>query len=82
LGLVAVGGNDGQDVGFAQNQQLVGFELEFGARILGEQDALTLFDIGYDTLTAIENAARTDARNLALLRFFPSRYRAARCRSW
>jgi len=37
---------------------------------LANRTALTLFDIGYDTLTAIENAARTDRQDLALLRFF------------
>src|SRR3954471_12015328 len=38
--LVPGGRDDGQDVCFAQDQQLVLFELELGARVFGEQHAV------------------------------------------
>src|ERR1051326_1890520 len=65
--LVSVRGDDGQDVGLAQDQQLVLFEFELGARVLGEQHALALFDIRDDALAGIEHAAGADCQHFALL---------------
>src|SRR3977135_3690474 len=42
--LLAVTGNDGQDVRLAQNQQLIQVELELSTRILGKQHAFALLD--------------------------------------
>src|SRR5437762_347445 len=51
--LLPVRGDDRQNVGFAQDQQLVLFELELGTRILGEQHALALLDVGYHSLARV-----------------------------
>src|SRR5690348_13426994 len=68
--LVSVRGDDGQNVGLAQDQQLVLIELEFGTRIFGEQHALALFDIGADAFAGIEHAPGPDGQNFALLGLF------------
>src|SRR5688572_6211080 len=63
----AVADHDGQNVGFAQDQQLILVELELGARVLGEQNLLALLHVGDDALTGIEDPAWPDSENLALL---------------
>src|SRR5579864_8542620 len=68
--LLSVRRDDGQDVGLAQDQQVILVELEFRARILGEQDAFALFDIRQDALASIENAAGANCQHFPLLGLF------------
>jgi hypothetical protein len=58
---------------FAQDEQLVLLELELGAGILGEKDLFALLDIGHDTLARVEDAARADSQDPALLGLFLGR---------
>src|SRR5689334_8272354 len=70
LPLVGAVVDDGQDVGLAQDQQLVVLVLDLGARVLGEQDAVAGLELHRDSLAVVRHAAGADRDHLALLRLF------------
>src|SRR3954462_12064518 len=57
-----------QDVRLAQDQNLVGAELDLGAAVLAENDLVALFDVHGDVLAVFVAGARADRQDAAALR--------------
>src|SRR6185503_12219687 len=64
----AIADDLGQDVRLAQDQDLVGSELDLGPAVLGEDDLVTLLDVHLDVLPVLVARAGTDREDLAALR--------------
>src|SRR6185503_10776406 len=60
-------GDDGEDVLLADDQELVLIELELGAGVLAVEDLLADLDVHRLALAVVEDAARADGDDLALL---------------
>src|SRR5262245_56791984 len=69
----AVADDLGQDVRLAQDQDLVGAELDLGAAVLGEDDLVTLLHVHLDVLPVLVAGAGADGEDLAALRLLPRR---------
>src|SRR5919197_2254752 len=63
----AVSGDDGEDVLLADDQELVVIELELGPGVLAVEDLLPDLDVHRLALAVVEDAARADGEDLALL---------------
>src|SRR5262245_3858708 len=61
---------DGEDVILAKDQVLVPVDLDLGARVLAEQDAVAALDVQGDPLAVVADLAETHGDDLALLGFF------------
>src|SRR3954462_1722014 len=61
-------GDLGEDVGLAQDQQVLAFDGDLGAAVLGVQDLVTLGDVERDALAVVVELALADREHLALLR--------------
>src|SRR5213080_1034857 len=59
--------DDGEDVLLADDEEILLVHLELGARVLGIEDLLALFDVDMLALPVVEDAAGTDGQDLALL---------------
>src|SRR6185503_4193579 len=59
--------DEGEDVLLGQDQELLTIELEFGARVLLEQDLVAFLELDRDALPVFIAIARTDCEDLALL---------------
>src|SRR5918997_1384924 len=57
-----------QDVRLAQDQHLVGADLDLGASVLGEDDLVTLLHVHLDVLPVLVARAGTDGEDAAALR--------------
>src|SRR3954447_713787 len=57
-----------QDVGLAQDQQLVAADLDLGTAVLREDDRVALGDVERHEIAAVVAAARTDGQDAAALR--------------
>src|SRR3989442_1486882 len=64
-----------QDVRLAENQNLVGAELDLGAAVLAEDDLVALFEVDRDVLAVLVTGARADGQDAAALRLLLRRYR-------
>src|SRR5918994_4385500 len=64
----AIADDLGQDVRLAQDQDLVGAELDLGSAVLGEDDLVTLLDVHLDVLPVLVTRAGTDCEDTAALR--------------
>src|SRR3954466_4570524 len=64
----AVADDLGEHVGFAQDQNFVGAELDLGAAVLAEDDLVALFDVHGDVLAIFVARAWADCEDLAALR--------------
>src|SRR5258706_9721222 len=58
---------DGQDVGLAQDEQVLIEQLELGAAVLGEEDAVADLDLHRRARATLEQLASADRDHLALL---------------
>src|SRR3954471_19540223 len=57
-----------ENVRLAQDQNLVGADLDLGASVLGEDDLVTLLDIHLDALSVLVTRTGADLQDLAALR--------------
>src|SRR5438445_5569171 len=57
-----------QDVRLAENQNLVGPELDLGAAVLAEDDLVALFEVERDVLPVVVTGARANSEDAAALR--------------
>src|SRR5207237_8255038 len=64
----AVADDLGEDVRFAQDQNLVGADLDLGAAVLAEDDLVTLLDVHGDVLAVLVAGAWADCQDAAALR--------------
>src|SRR6266705_1028173 len=60
-----------QDVRLAEDQNLVGAELDLGAAVLAEDDLVALDDVERDVLPVLVAGARADGQDAAALRLLP-----------
>ena len=58
----------GENVGLAQDQVLLGAELDLGAAVLGEDDLVTLLDVHLDVLAVFVPRAGADREDAPALR--------------
>src|SRR5665213_3381230 len=63
-------GDDAHDVAFLHDQQLLAVDLDFGARPLAEQHAVTDLEIDRDQLAGLFAATRADGGDVALRGLF------------
>src|SRR6201996_3871468 len=63
-------GDDAHDVAFLHDQQLLAVDLDFGARPLAEQHAVTDLDVDLDQLAGFVAATRADGGDFALRGLF------------
>src|SRR6185503_9419677 len=59
--------DDGEDVLLADDQQLIAVDLELGPGVLGVEDLVALLDVDRLALAVVEDPARTDREDRALL---------------
>src|SRR6266566_9814328 len=59
--------DDGEDVLLAHDEELVAVDLELGPGVLGVEDLVALLDVDRLALAVIEDPARTDREDRALL---------------
>src|SRR5438128_11996420 len=64
-----------EHVGFAQDQNLVGAELDLGPAVLREDDLVAFGDVHLDVLSVLVPPTRADGQHAAALRFLPRRVR-------
>src|SRR5436309_4737608 len=64
-----------EHVRFAQDQHLVGAELDLGPAVLREDDLLALGDVHLDVLPVLVAGTRSDRQHAAALRLLPRRVR-------
>src|SRR6188474_2051784 len=64
----AIADDLGQDVRLAQDQDLVGADLDLGAAVLGEDDLVTLLDVHLDVLAVLVPRPGADSQDAAALR--------------
>ena len=69
-----------QDVGLAEDQDLVGADLDLGAAVLAEDDLVALFDVHGDVLAVLVAGARADGEDACRAAASPSPCPAGRCR--
>src|SRR3954451_2247746 len=60
-------GDLGEDVGLAQDEEILAFDGDLGAAVLGVQDLVTLGHVERDTLAVVVELAVADSEDLALL---------------
>src|SRR5438067_6930060 len=65
---LAVADHLGQHVALAQDQDLVGTDLDLGPAVLGEDDLVTLLHVHLDVLAVLVPSARADRQDAAALR--------------
>jgi hypothetical protein len=65
--------NNGKQIALAQDEQFLAIDLDFGSRVLGEQDLIVNFDIHGDVIAIFVAFARADGQDQTLLRFFLGR---------
>ena len=63
-------GDDAQNVGFLQDQQVFAVDLDFRAAPLAEQDAVAGLDVESDGFALVIAGARADSDDFAFLRLF------------
>src|SRR5947208_6581685 len=64
-----------QDVRLAEDQDLVGAELDLGAAVLAEDDLVALVEVERDVLAVVVTGARADGQDAAALRLLLRRVR-------
>src|SRR4051794_21578923 len=69
----ASAGDLGEDVGLAQDQQVLAVHGDLGAAVLGVQDLVALADVEGDALAVVVELAVADREHLALLRLLLGR---------
>src|SRR5215212_11163152 len=75
LGQLAVADDLRQDVRLAQNQDLVGAELDLGPAVLAEDDLVAFLEIHLDVLAVLVTGARPDGQDATPLRLLLRRVR-------
>src|SRR5579885_1091051 len=61
---------DAENLVFAQDENLLPIDLDFGSRIFSEQHLIACLHLGRNTIARIEHFARADCDHFAALRFF------------
>src|SRR5687767_14192557 len=67
-GRLAVADDLGEHVRFAQDQVVVGAELDLGAAVLREDDLVTVLEVHLDVLAVLVAGARANREDAAALR--------------
>src|SRR5881227_3595782 len=67
-GELAVAHDLGQDVALAQDQNVVGADLDLGPAVLGEDDLVTLLHVHLDVIAVLVPCARAYRKDAAALR--------------
>src|ERR1700750_3053948 len=74
-GRLAVARDLGEHIRLAQDQVLVGADLDLGPAVLGEDDLVALFQVHRDELSVVVPGAGTDCEDAAALRLLLRRIR-------